>query len=118
MLEGVLLNELGVEVVDTPTGKNAGVRASVIFTPGGVTAGTDDASKVADTEEASAPAPTPEGAAADAAEITAVVDEVMGGLGAPLERLYALFGLDQADLQVMPAVTLSNVGTTAVRAAE
>ena len=34
VLEGVLLSELGADEVDKPTGKNAAVEASVIFTPG------------------------------------------------------------------------------------
>ena len=34
MLDGVLLGELGANEVEKPTGKNATVTASVIFTPG------------------------------------------------------------------------------------
>ena len=34
VLDGVFLRELGADEVDKPTGKNAAVTASVIFTPG------------------------------------------------------------------------------------
>ena len=106
MLDGILLSQLGVEEVNTPIGKDAGVMASVIFRPGGAGEGASETWEVADAEE-----PEP-----NLADVTAVVEEAKGGLEAPLEGLYALFGGDQAHLQVTPAVTGSKAGTMAIRA--
>ena len=92
--------------------------ASVIFTPGGAKAGDGSAGRATDTGRVRASAPTLEGPGAVTAEIVAVVDETMTGLGDPIENLYALFGGDRAHLQVTPAVTRSKAGAMAVRATE
>ena len=106
MLNGILLSDLAVEEVNTLTGKDAGVLASVLFTPGGAGGGANTAREVVDAEQ-------PE---ANLAEVTAVVEEAKGVLEAPLEGLCALFGGHQAHPQVTPAVTRSKTETMALRA--
>ena len=54
ILDGMLLSELGAEEVDTPAEKNSLVVASVIFTPGGDTTGSNAAAGTVDAEEACA----------------------------------------------------------------
>ena len=108
VLDGILVSELGVEEVNTPTGRNPGVMASLVFTPGGAGGGACKTREAADAEE-------PE---ALRAEVTVVVEEAPGELEAPLEGLCALFGDDQAHPQVTPAVTQPKAGTRSLRATE
>ena len=70
MLDEILLSELEVEKMNTPTGKDAGVLASVIFTLSGARGGADKTREVVDAEEPKA----------NRAKVAAVVEEAKGEL--------------------------------------
>ena len=65
----------------------------------------DTAGETADAGEARVSAPTARRPGEETAEITVVGDDDMARSGAPVKEICALFGEDQAHMQVTPAIT-------------
>ena len=101
--------------MDTPAGKNLLVVASVIITPGGDTTGNNAAAGTIDAEEACPTVQSVEELKIVADGVEAAVDEAPTEHTGPFGGLYALFGGDHANQQVMPAIARSKTGALGFR---